>query len=808
MAFSVSASQVNKTIFVNNSQELSAAMRSAKGGETIMLAGGTYDRLMVTNRSFTSEVTIKSAEADNPALFKGVALNRVQNLTFDGIEVTHATHQAGSVYARAVIVHNSNNIDVVNSRIHGSVDGVMTNDGVGIGVLLSKNVTLSGNTFHDLHRGAVLDDVVNAKVNHNYMYDIRSDGLNFTEVKNVVVEANKFGQFKSAPTNAVDHPGIIQFWTNGAQKASENIFIRDNVSFQSSFDGFPIGGIFLRDERGDLPYRNVTIENNVIYTRDADSITLGHVIDGAVRNNTVLSVPGSEYAASINIWDRSTGIVVENNLTNNLQLRTDGIASVNNRLIQWQDPNKPNFYGDVLVNALNAKTLADLMAIPGKLDPKVGSLLITNLTDQPEAFILSASKGGQIDSLTTTFSLANFKDGASLQKSLPSNATFEWSFGDGKKAFGANVAHTYDHGGIFDISLKVTVNGKSETFNKAVFVYNPVVLDMKFDGNLNDESDMGRDGAWVGKAAYVKSGADQAADFDGGRTTTAIVVDDVDNLSGMRQMTMSFDFKADAGTGRLVWLHGSFGVEMNNGRMELMTVDDNGNTQRTRIGESSLVDSKWHNFTMRYDGVKGELDVMLDGKLAGRTVGHFGPLAETTNGRDLMIGGAFGRNFDGQIDNLKIVHGVDSAPARPLVSEADGVTARGSSVADLLLNAEGNDVFRGGTGADIFKFNAATVRNGDVDRILDVDFRSGDRIVFTGFDANNFRQVSGGNVLQITDNGRGAMIDSMADLHELAQASSGAFRVARVNGTDLQLTMHHDNDLVQQLVITNGWSQA
>ncbi len=805
---SLVSQSASKTIVVSNTAELNAALRVVKGGETILLQGGTYDRLQVTNRAFASEVTIKSADSDNPAMFKGIALNRVQNLTFDDVNVTYATHQAGSLYARAMSVQNSNNIEVRNSNVHGSVDGNFGNDGVGIGVLKSTNVSLVGNTFHDLHRGAVLDDVVNAKVNKNYVYDIRSDGFDFTEVKNIIIDSNNFGQFKSASTNAVDHPGIIQFWSNGAEKPSENIVISNNVSLQSSFDGFPVGGIFLRDEKGNLPYRNVLIENNVIYTRDADSITLGHVIGGVVRNNTVLSVPGSDYTASINVWDRSAGISVVNNLANGLQLRTDGITSANNQLVQWHDPNRPGFYGDVLVNGLKAKSLADLIGLPGVLDPNVGSLLISQLADKPEAFIMSSSKTGSIDSLTNTFSVSSFEPGQSLTSMFGKNAVFEWTFGDGTKATGVNVAHTYQTGGIFDVQLTVRSPAGVETFNKSVFIYNPVVLDMKFDGNLRDGSDVGRIGEWVGAADYVVGRSGQAADFDGGKSTTNVIVHDVDNLSGMRQMTMTFDFKAEgSGSGRMVWLHGSFGVEINNGRLQIMTVTNDGVTQWTRAGDVSLVDGRWHNFSMRYDGIKGELDILVDGNLAGRAAGHFGALAETTNGRDLTIGGAFGRNFDGQIDNLKIIHGVDVAPARPLVSDAGGVTVRGSNIADLLLNAEGNDVFRGGAGADQFKFDSVTVKNGDVDRLADVDFRGGDRIVFAGFDAGEFKQIAGGNVLQVTDNGRGVVIDSFADIRELVQASGGSIQASRINGIDLQIQLRHDDGLVQHLVITNGWVQ-
>lgn len=808
MAISNTATSVKSEIIVHNAQELNAALRYATGGETILLASGNYDLLKLTSRTFNSEVTIKSLDADHPAKFSGVNFNRVQNVTLDSVDVTFATNQTGSLYARALTIQNSNGIEVRNSNIHGSVDGNFTNDGVGIGVVKSQNVELIGNTFHDLHRGAVLDDVVNSKVNGNKLYDIRSDGLDFTEMKNVVIDGNYFGQFRPAETNAVDHPGAIQFWTNGAEKTSENIVISNNVSMQSAFDGFPVGGIFFRDEKGNLPYSNVLIENNVIYTRDADSITLGHVLGGVVRNNTVLSVPNSEYTASIFVGDRSSGITVENNLTNGLIYKVPGVVSTNNELVQWQDPNKPGYYGDKLVNGLDAKDLADLLPLPGAIDPSIGSALISQLASKPDAYITSNINPGTINSMTAIFGVASFETQARLAKAgIAPDATYEWSFGDGTRATGATASHTYAHGGIFDVLLTIRSGDQVDVLRKSVFIYNPVVIDMKFDGNLHNGSDLPVAASWNGLANFDPGKTGQAAEFDGGKTNTAIAVDGVDMLSGMKQMTMSFDFKADALTaGRMVWLHGSFGVEINAGKLSVMTVTDDGVMQWTKAGDKSMVDGKWHEFTMRYDGEKGELDLFVDGVLAGRTAGHLGALAEVHKGLDLMIGGAFGRNFDGKIDNLKIVHGVDEAPDRALVSDAGGVTVRGSAVADLLLNEKGNDVFRGGAGADFFRFDGVTVGNGDTDRITDVDFKAGDRIVFAGFEANTFKQIAGGNVLQITDSGRGVQIDSFADFKELVQASDGAITATRVNGADLQIDFHHDAATVQHLVIANGWA--
>lgn len=797
------------SILVSSTKELLAALKTATGGETILLAPGSYDRVQVSNKSFSSEVTIKSADVDHPALIKGVVLNHVANLTFDHVDVTHQPSQAGLLAARAFNVMNSSSISLTNSNVHGSVDGNFGNDGIGAGFMNSKDIVLTGNKFHDLHRGAVIDNAVGVDVSNNFVYDIRSDGFDFSETRNVVIDSNNFGQFRSAATNVVDHPGIIQFWTNGDTKASENIVISNNVSLQPSFDGWPVGGIFMRDEKGNLPYRNVLIENNVIYTRDADTITLGHAIGATIRNNTVLSAAGSDEKASIHVWDRSKDVVVENNVSNGLILRADSqVTSSGNTLVQWQDPNRPGYYGDNFVNALNATKLADLIPIPGSAAAPIGSALLSTMKDHPPVFIEAHANNGSNGSLTSIFSIESFQPGKTLPDIFGKTATFEWSFGDGTKATGTSATHTYDRGGLFDVFLTVKDGSRSVTFNKSVAIVNPVLLDLKFDGNVVDNSDKARITGWQGNADFDVHGAGKAASFDGGKTNTAVVVDEADDLSGLKQMTLSFDFKAEGkGDGRLVWLHGSFGVEMTAGKLSVMTVGENGVAQWTKVGDTSMLDQRWHSFTLRYDGTRGELDILIDGNLAGRTVGQIGALAETIVGRDLTIGGAFGRNFVGDIDNVKIIQGVDKQVALPLASDADGVTLRGSAIADTLLNKQGNDVFRSGLGADQIKFDKTTITNGDVDRILDIDFNGGDKIIFSGFETGMFKQITGGNVLQVTDNGRGAIIDSFADIKELVQATQGAVTATRSHGVDLQIDIHQQDGVAHQIVIANGWLQ-
>ena len=60
------------TITVSNAAQLSAALSSAHAGDTILLAGGNYGDFSISNLSFSSQVTIESADPTNPAVFRSL----------------------------------------------------------------------------------------------------------------------------------------------------------------------------------------------------------------------------------------------------------------------------------------------------------------------------------------------------------------------------------------------------------------------------------------------------------------------------------------------------------------------------------------------------------------------------------------------------------------------------------------------------------------------------------------------------------------------------------------------------------------
>ena len=160
---------------------------------------------------------------------------------------------------------------------------------------------------------------------------------------------------------------MIQFWTSGTTSPSTNIIIRGNVLNSASRRSDP--GHF-HAERGrrlgvagiEMFYRNILIEDNVIYNAVAHGITVGETDGLTVRNNTILHNRSDPTCFSqvptIILSDISTNVVVINNIVPRLSLQPSPNAIVENNLIVQRDyPNVPNFYGDLFLNALADGTL-------------------------------------------------------------------------------------------------------------------------------------------------------------------------------------------------------------------------------------------------------------------------------------------------------------------------------------------------------------------------------------------------------------------------------------------------------------------
>jgi Ca2+-binding RTX toxin-like protein len=178
-----------------------------------------------------------------------------------------------------------------------------------------------------------------------------------------------------------------------------------------------------------------------------------------------------------------------------------------------------------------------------------------------------------------------------------------------------------------------------------------------------------------------------------------------------------------------------------------------------------------------------------------------GPRITGTKGDDRLKGASGDdliRGLEGN-DRLRGKSGDD------LLEGGDGHDRlRGGTGDDWLIGGAGNDTMWGGCGADQFRFDGRQISGCDTDVIKDLSFAEGDKLVLFGFAAGTFDDQDGifettvANDLDITvpypvdpsRYGEGAVIDSVADLTELARFSDAvtASRLGSSNTLVLTIT--------------------
>jgi parallel beta-helix repeat protein len=285
--------------YVSSAAELLTALASATAGTTILLAPGNYGDLNL-NAQFSGEVTIKSADLSDLAVFTSVSLNNVKNLTFDTVKFDYVWNGQPE-YTSTVYINDSSSISINNSVFDGDIaqgtgtyaDGYGT--GQGVQISNSTDVTIDDNEFFNLFRGISFGSSQDIKITGNDIHDIRSDGIVFAQVNNVLIDGNYIHDFHVSESSP-DHPDMIQMWTVGTTSPSTDITITNN--FLNSGSGDYTQTIFMRNELVDqnqagekMFYQDIRVANNVIYNSFINAIYVGETDGLKIKHNTLLQNP-------------------------------------------------------------------------------------------------------------------------------------------------------------------------------------------------------------------------------------------------------------------------------------------------------------------------------------------------------------------------------------------------------------------------------------------------------------------------------------------------------------------------------------
>lgn len=278
------------TIKVSNQTQLLSALKTATGGDTILLADGNYGEVTLKSK-FASTVTIQ-AEHPQGADFTKISLSGASNLAFDGLDLLQSFNATSS---SNISLTNSTSNSMLNFReVNGLVVDKVSATGGQYGILLNsvQNFTVTNSTF-----GNVSEDVMR----------ITGNSYNGVIENNVLADT-----VATAPT----HPDLLQmFGANGY--TPHDIAIRGNLFYDDPTTGeVSAQGIFMAGPQG-AGYKNMLIEDNLINVSSPNSIYVhGGETNVLIRSNTLM--PNSKDGGAIirlvgsDSFDNSGTTVVSN----------------------------------------------------------------------------------------------------------------------------------------------------------------------------------------------------------------------------------------------------------------------------------------------------------------------------------------------------------------------------------------------------------------------------------------------------------------------------------------------------------------
>jgi parallel beta-helix repeat protein len=304
-------------VTVSTAKELSAALKIATGGDTIVLQAGDYTGLTLTGFHFDTPVTITSADASHPAVFSTLTLRDIQGLSFKDLEVKVDS-------GTGVAMSGSRNLVFDHIDVHGTA---VSPSGAGLLVRSSDGVSVVNSQFHNLAVGLSHLDSSHLDFSSNSFKTIRTDGIHGGGSSNVVIAGNSFTDFYR---QAGDHPDAIQFWTTNTKASAHDIVITDNLIFRG--DGTQAQGIFVSDQsNGKLPYVNLTITGNTVIGSMYHGIAVSYANGANISDNTVV---GYQDMKAWILLKHTTDTTVSGNVTSQLSLDSNtNLTNFDNQIV-------------------------------------------------------------------------------------------------------------------------------------------------------------------------------------------------------------------------------------------------------------------------------------------------------------------------------------------------------------------------------------------------------------------------------------------------------------------------------------------
>ncbi|MFV0475131.1 MAG: right-handed parallel beta-helix repeat-containing protein [Pikeienuella sp.] len=795
-------------IRVRNSDELKAALQSARGGERIELVEGDYNALTVKGLNFNPPVTITSANPDSPTTIDGrIWLQNCNGVVFDNIELRLADDEPASWMAQLYTTDSSNitvKDVVVAGRIATSEDGIPYEElsadnysqnveghafGLGMVFRQSGGITLDNVDVSTVRTGIVIQDVDGFDMTNSRLHDIRVDGLIVTDASNVRVADNLFDNFHplSVPWDraVADHADFIQYYGTNGTKGVNGFEITGNAFLQGG--GAPLQAIFGRmnttvnASNSGMKFTDFVIRDNIISTAHPNAIFVSDVEGATITNNTLLPAPQDLSAPTTTMglpwitvttdarplsgggYDLTRGRLPDDTLVqNNVVVGHRGEDGVRVFYLDGREMAAR----DIVIGNNALLTIDDKLSnYWGRLYPDLQNGVITDITD-----LIGASIGGARNLAPWLIEAAS---------KIPTTAPGDVSGNAGNNVLTANGGSSKLIGGAGNDRL---TGGAG--------------IDTLYGGVGNDTMTGGARGDGFSLTAPA------------GRAVETDIITDLNFgqgdyiLFGDGFPAYFFDDGLDSSNAMTVIKTRSVAVLADNADIRELLRSDKVTSVETSAGDLEL--------RFNLDGVSGVDYIlrltgygdMVSGGPGGETGGGETGGGETgggetgggeTGGGETgggETGGGSGGGNGGSGATNQIIRG--DAGDNILSGAAGNDTLIGYNGDDVLLGGAGNDVFwgligddvlYGGAGADrfdLYGFGNAAIGN---DRIADLDFAQGDSIYLRAETSFPRLGVTGTGALRVTDGGRGLVIDSQDGLVELASHGFARFAFATNRAT-------------------------
>ncbi|SFG82677.1 Right handed beta helix region [Palleronia marisminoris] len=315
---------------VDDPDELADALRTAEPGTALHLGAGDYGTVRIDG--IHGPLHLIATDPANPPVLSGLAITDSTDITFEDIAIAYRATPESPLWLPAVDIRNARGITFRRVLFDGDLaSGGAPEDlgrptGTALTIRDSAGITVEDSEIRRFERGIVLSHSDGIAILGSHLHGLRHDGITMAAVRQVRIEGNRIGNFDRAPESA-DHPDMIQMFTTGTERPSEDIRIADNLLL--SGHGLWTQSIHLRNERVDqgqagpeMFYRDIEIVGNVIANAHLNGILVGETRGLVIRRNSLIRndrSAGQDFTDAlatplIRVAPASREVVIESNL--------------------------------------------------------------------------------------------------------------------------------------------------------------------------------------------------------------------------------------------------------------------------------------------------------------------------------------------------------------------------------------------------------------------------------------------------------------------------------------------------------------